>query len=264
MLPKLLSLGRYFWVIAGAVMAVYSLYLLYLKKVHLGIILPLLIGLGFVLYGIYHQSLAGFLSHHPLVYKIWQFLVIAFWLWMMSILMFFGLIYKQSINTQQHHNNFVAIIVLGSKAANGMPSPALANRLDVAASVAKRNPQAWLITTGGVGFGETISEADAAKHYLVSSHHILSQQILVENQSTSTTLNLSNSIPLLQVHDIAINDKIAIVTSDFHALRTQKIAQKQGFANTIVITAPTPLQTRYHSWLREYFAFISGFMLKEY
>lgn len=264
MLPKLLWLCRHFLLLAGAVMAVYSLYLLCLKKFHLGTILPLFIGLALVLYGLCHQSLTHYFSEHPLLSLMWQVALVVFWLWALSVLMFFGLIYQQTTKAQQHNNGFAAIIVLGSKATDGMPSPALASRLDVAAATAKHNPQAWLITTGGVGFGETISEADAAKAYLVQRHRLDDGQILSENQSTSTELNLKNSATLLQAHNISPKDKIAIVTSDFHTLRSQKIAQKQGFNNAVVIAAPTPLQTRYHSWLREYFAFISGFLLGEY
>lgn len=57
---------------------------------------------------------------------------------------------------------------------------------------------------------------------------------------------------------------LAIVTSDFHTLRAAAIARKQGYDHFQMISAPTPLSTRYNAWLREYFAYISGWVLKEY
>ena len=32
----------------------------------------------------------------------------------------------------------------------------------------------------------------------------------------------------------------------------------------MMVSAPTPLLIRYNAWLREYFAFISGWLLDEY
>lgn len=260
----MMALLRYLVVVVGLSLATYSAYLITLKKIHLGIVLPLIIGGAMVIYGIFYQQISHHLQNHPWLHTSFKIATGLFGLWLLSVLVFFMVIYQHTKKQPTHHQNLAAIIVLGSKAHNGIPSPALANRLDVAATLKEQNPNAYLITTGGVGFGETISEADAAKSYLIHRHHINSQHILSENQSTSTELNLSNSVAILNHRHLNKHSKIAIVTSDFHTLRTQKIAQKQGFDNTVVIAAPTPLQTRYHAWLREYFALISGFLLKEY
>lgn len=263
-MPDLATWLRHILAVLGVGMAGYSLYLLSLKKIHLGIVLPLIIGVGFVLYALCQPLISQFLDNHPIWHKAWQIGTLIFWGWVVSVLVFFGLIYRQTTLQTAHTSDFVAIIILGSKASNGIPSPALANRLDTAVAIAHTNPNAIIITTGGVGFGETISEADAAKAYLVQRHRLNGGQILSENQSTSTELNLKNSLPILHSRHINNSDSIAIVTSDFHTLRSQKIAQKQGLKNAVVIAAPTPLSTRYHAWLREYFAFISGFVLGEY
>ena len=61
-----------------------------------------------------------------------------------------------------------------------------------------------------------------------------------------------------------MNSKIAIVTSDFHTLRAGAIAKKQGYRNFITVGAGTPITTRYNAWLREYFAYLSGWVLGEY
>ncbi len=249
------------FVLIGTILAGYSLYLLALNKIHLGILLPLLIGVGFVAYGLYHDSLA----HLPPVWqRAWQGFAFLFWAWVVSVFAFFALLIWHNNKATDITGEPVAIIVLGSKATAGVPSPALASRLDAASTFANEYPNAYLVTTGGIGFGESVSEGVSASNYLQSQHHIPAQRILIEDTSTSTELNLANAKPILQAHGIAPNAPMLIVTSDFHTLRTQKIAQKQGLINTTVVPAPTPLLTRYHSWLREYFAFISGYVLREF
>ncbi|AOA57408.1 hypothetical protein BFG52_02920 [Acinetobacter larvae] len=47
-------------------------------------------------------------------------------------------------------------------------------------------------------------------------------------------------------------------------LERQALAHKQGYSNIYSIAAPTPISTRYNAWLREYFAYISAWLLDEY
>ena len=157
-----------------------------------------------------------------------------------------------------------AIIVLGSGVKNGQPSPTLAKRLDRAAPIALAQPNAKLVLTGGVDFGETESEAEIMSRYLQQHYRIPSSQIILEDRSTSTELNLMNSQPLLAKHDIHIQQPIIIVTSDFHTIRAAAIAKKQGYAQMTMLGSTTPLSTRYNAWLREYFAYASGWLLNEY
>ena len=102
------------------------------------------------------------------------------------------------------------------------------------------------------------------RQYLVDQHHIPAHRIYTEEQSTSTELNLFNSKKILAQQHISIEQPIAIVTSDFHIPRSRAIAIRQGYQSPIMIGAKTPLETRYNAWLREYFAFISGWLLNEY
>ena len=57
---------------------------------------------------------------------------------------------------------------------------------------------------------------------------------------------------------------IIIVTSDFHTPRAAAIAKKQGYSNFTMLGSTTPISTRYNAWLREYFAYVSGWLLNEY
>ena len=121
-----------------------------------------------------------------------------------------------------------------------------------------------MIVTGGLGLAQKQTEAQVMSLYLQQHYQINSNNIILEDQSTSTELNLKNSQPILIKHQISLNDPIAITTSDFHTPRAQAIARKQGYQNIHSYSANTPLETRYNAWLREYFAYISGWILGEY
>ncbi|MGG6831184.1 UNVERIFIED_CONTAM: YdcF family protein, partial [Staphylococcus haemolyticus] len=88
--------------------------------------------------------------------------------------------------------------------------------------------------------------------------------IQLEDRSRSTAQNLMYSQVILEQQNISQNDPIAIATSDFHSPRARASARYQGYPQVISLSASTPLYLRYNSWLREYFAFLSGWLLNEY
>ena len=182
---------------------------------------------------------------------------------MISLGYFFSFI-KENKDTSDHIPLVKAIIVLGSGVENGKPSTILAKRLDTAAPLALKQQQAQVVLTGGLDFSEKESEALVMSRYLEQKYHIAKDQIILEDKSTSTELNLKNSKPLLEQHQITLDQPIAIVTSDFHIPRAVAIAKKQGYTQVYGVAAETPLTTRYNAWLREYFAYASGWLLNEY
>lgn len=233
------------------------------NKIHLGTVLPFGIGSFFLIYVIFHQKIQNMLQHNIKLKKIWRFGWVLFSLWTVSLLAFFLYLHNQTQNTP-HIDQLDAIIVLGSGIIQGRPSPTLALRLDTAAKLAQKQPQAWVIVSGGLDYGEAITEAQAMSDYLQEKYILDTAKILKEDRSTSTALNLKNSQKILHAHQLDLNAKIAIVTSDFHTLRAAAIAQKQGYQNIVTLSAETPLATRYNAWLREYFAYLSGWLLREY
>lgn len=249
--------------IVGLILFLDGFILILQNKIHLGTVLPLIIGLFFIFYTSFYQKIQKILQQHKKIKKIWQFGWICFNLWLISLFIFFS--YLQ-LNTQSKQKipQVDAIIVLGSGIIQGQPSPTLALRLDAAAEVAKQHPKAWIIVSGGLDYGETKTEAEAMSTYLQEKYHISAHRILKEDQSTSTELNLKNSQNVLKAHQLGLNSKIAIITSDFHTLRASAIAQKQGYQDIVTVSSNTPIETRYNAWLREYFAYISGWLLQEY
>lgn len=249
--------------IIGMIFFTDGLVLILNGKIHLGIILPLIIGAGLCLYALFDQKIQQQLQQHSSLIKFYQYGKVAFICWLASVLVFFLYLAKNIEHTQPQHD-IDAMLVLGSGIINNQPTPALAARLDQAALLHQQFPQALIIVTGGVGFAKQYSEAEVMSQYLQHQHNIAANLIKQENQSTSTELNLKNSQSILQQHHIDLQSPIAIVTSDFHTLRAAAIARKQGYQDITVVSATTPLSIRYNAWLREYFAYVSGWLLNEY
>ena len=256
-------LKRSFSFIIGSLLALDGLWLLSLDKIHLGIILPVIIGIGLILYALCFKWIQRFIQASKLRLTLWHCAWAIFFLWITTLLIFFAYL-QYTIQQNTTPQPAVAIIVLGSGIENGQPSPTLKQRLDVGAAYAKQYPEAILIMTGGLGFKEQITEAEVMSTYLQKQHQIDQSRILLEEQSTSTEENLLNVQSLLKAHQISLNQPIVIATSDFHILRAKAIAKHQGYQQILPISAPTPLYIRYNSWLREYFAFMSGWLLNEY
>ncbi|WP_111894678.1 YdcF family protein [Acinetobacter sp. MB5] len=250
------------FLIAGLLIAD-SLYLLLQGKIHIGIVLPLLIGVGFLAIALAWIQIHHYLNQHPKIEYVYFLLWGLFVIWLITLAIFAYQL-KTHIQNQTINQPVKAIIVLGSGTFQGQPSPTLARRLDRAAQLAQQQPQAWLVLSGGLDFSEKDPEAQIMATYLQQKYGLSAQRMLLDKQSTSTELNLKNSAILLAQHQITKDMPIAIVTSDFHTIRAQAIAKKQDYIHSIMLAAETPLETRYNAWLREYFAFISGKILQEY
>lgn len=256
-------LKRRLSLIIGMLLTIDAIWLISLHKMHLGVILPLILGIGLILYCVFFSSLQRLIHKSHLRIFLWRLLWIGFFAWLLSLIAFFGYLHY----TTQHHSAqqpVKAIIVLGSGIENAQPSLTLQQRLNVSAAYAIQYPEAILVMAGGLGFQQKHTEAEIMSKFLQKHHQIHASRILLEDKSTSTEQNLLNSKTLLLQHQIQLHEPIAIATSDFHILRAKAIAKHQGYQDIISLSAPTPLYIRYNSWLREYFAFISGWLLNEY
>lgn len=247
----------------GSILLLDAIMLFSYKKFSFGTILPFVIGIIFLIHSIFWQKIQLLLQTKIYLKRIWQLLWLIFFLWCLSFV-YFAYSLKQQIKPANQLNSPKAIIVLGSGIEGNQPTPTLAKRLDKSAMVFQQYPNTPMIVSGGIGFGKTYSEAEIMSKYLNRKFSIPKQYILQEAESTSTELNLINSKPILQQHHIHLNDPIIIVTSDFHTIRAKAIAQKQGYQNINMVASETPLYIRYNAWLREYFAFMSGWLLQEY
>ena len=257
------QLKRILSFIFGLILTIDGIWLTLLKKMHLGTILPLVIGLILLGYTFFCNTIHQWVQHSDFRRRMYKIIWAGFFLWLFSVVVFFSFI-QYSIHSNTSTEPSKAILVLGSGIENGKPSPTLKNRLDTAAQYAQDYPQAIIIMTGGLGFKEKYTEAEIMAKYVQEQYPDVHNLIELEDKSTSTALNLANSQAILQASNIQLDAPITIVTSDFHSIRAKAIAQHQGYQNIISLSAPTPLYLRYNSWLREYFAYLSGFILGEY
>lgn len=257
------ALYRSFLLLAGLILFLDGLLLLLSGKIHLGIVIPFVVGLVLCSYAVFYAWFKRLLQQKPRIRKLWYIGWAVFGVWLLSFILFAAIL-NHNIQHQVTASNVAAIIVLGSGTKNGQPSPTLAQRLESAAHAASQHPHASIVLSGGVDFREHESEAAIMARYLHSRYGINTSNMLLEDRSTSTQLNLQHSKTLLQQQHISISQPILIVTSDFHTLRAAAIARKEGYTQPVMVAAPTPLSIRYNAWLREYFAFLSGWVLNEY
>lgn len=260
-LPKI---SRVVLTIIGSIIIIDCATLIAVGKINFGTVVPFLLGLVFVAHGLFWQTLRHFICQNRWLMRLWYALWLIFFIWFISFAIFIFSLQQQIKLSKQPVPEVAAIIVLGSGTVAGKPMPTLAKRLDTAAPLIKSQPDAVALTSGGIGIGQTHSEANIMASYLHETHNIAFEHILQEGKSTSTAENLLNSQEMLEAHGVAISAPIAIVTSDFHTIRAAAIARHQGYQQPIMLASSTPLSIRYNAWFREYFAFISGWLFGEY
>ncbi|MDV4149480.1 YdcF family protein [Clostridium sp. AL.422] len=154
------------------------------------------------------------------------------------------------------------IIVLGAGVKGETPSLTLVQRLDqVLEYVDIQNNKVKIIVSGGQGNGENISEAEAMKRYLLEKG--LKEEIIMEDQSRNTVENLRYSKDIIEKEsNRKIKDlDVTIITSDFHALRANLIANSLGYGNRKFFTNKTLPILVPVMYSREFFAIIKYFLL---
>lgn len=250
--------------LAGAVLLADGLVLMSMGLFSMGVTVPGALGLALCLLAWGWHPLQARLGRAGWTRRAWRAGWLLFLAWVASVGLFWNALagQVQAFNASVGDVPLKAIIVLGSGTPNGQPSPALRARLDKARELAAAHPAAWVVVSGGVDFGETASEGRIMGDYL-RAQGMAAERILQEERSTSTELNLRYSLPLLQAKGLDLASPVAVVTSDFHTVRAQRIARRIGYTQSVVAAAPTPLYLRYNAWLREYFATASSWILGE-
>ncbi|CAN7394546.1 YdcF family protein [Acidovorax sp. LjRoot118] len=250
--------------LAGAVLLADGLVLMSMGLFSMGVTVPGALGLALCMLTWGWHPLQARLGRAGWTRRAWRAGWLLFLAWVASVALFWNALagQVQAFNAAAGDVPLKAIIVLGSGTPNGQPSPALRARLDKARELAAAHPAAWVVVSGGVDFGETASEGRIMGDYL-RAQGMAADRILQEERSTSTELNLRYSLPLLQAKGLGLTSPMAVVTSDFHTVRAQRIARKIGYTQSVAAAAPTPLYLRYNAWLREYFATASSWILGE-
>lgn len=124
------------------------------------------------------------------------------------------------------------IVVLGAAQYNGRPSPVFRARLDHALELWQERLAPTIVVTGGVGRGDTESEADVGRRYL-RARNVPDSALIVQPQGRSTQASMSAVAAWLSGQ----SRRRAILVSDpFHMLRLRLEARRTGLT---AYTSPT-------------------------
>ena len=243
---------RIFTASFGMFLILNGIFMLIFASFTAGIFLTTVLGLCFFLPSVYIS-----LFRKLMEYTFFKFFVcmVVFGVSVAFITSAFLYIYGNSDNVTYKEDY---LVVLGCGLNGSSPTAPLKARLDTAIEYIQKNPECTIIVSGGQGNGETISEAEAMKKYLVLKG-IEEDRILEENKSTSTTENFkfSNKVS----HSGLSEKNAAFITNDFHIYRAASLAKLQGFSLTH-LAAPTVWYNIFPCYLREMLAIIKMVVFK--
>ncbi len=162
------------------------------------------------------------------------------------------LLYSFVYGRTAYQPGMAAIVVHGSGLIGDQVPPLLASRLDRALQVYRAEVaagrQPLLVTSGGKGSDEAVSEAAAMARYLVE-RGLPAEALLLEDRSTTTRENLRYTRELLDAR--GVTGPMVLVTSNFHILRTAILARRLGF-DAEVVGSPTAFYYLPSAALREF------------
>jgi uncharacterized SAM-binding protein YcdF (DUF218 family) len=125
-----------------------------------------------------------------------------------------------------------AIVVLGAAQYNGRPSPVFRARLDHALQLYREGLAPRLVVTGGVGRGDTMSEATVARHYLLN-RKVPPGAVISQPQGRSTRASMTAVAAWLQAAHLK---RVILVSDPFHMFRLRLEARRTGLE---AYTSPT-------------------------
>lgn len=138
-----------------------------------------------------------------------------------------------SVGAADHAGPADAIAVLGAAQYNGRPSPVFRARLDHAAALYARGLAPVVLVTGGIGTGETLSEADVGRRYLVSLG-IPASAVVALPAGADTYASLAEVSAWFSGRG---SRRVLLVSDGFHLLRLRIIAEGLGL---VPFTSPAP------------------------
>ena len=169
-----------------------------------------------------------------------------------------GFIAYQGVHDTVSYNED-AVIVLGAGVHGDRVSLPLKQRLDKALEYHEKNPEAVIVVTGGRGFQETVTEAEAMEKYLLEKG-VEPESVLKEENATSTNENMKFSKVIL---DDRFGDEysVAVITNNFHIYRSVRIAKNEGFKDVKHLHAGLQWYNLMPCYLRESLAVIKLLIL---
>lgn len=237
---------RWFLILLGGALCADTAFFLPRTNGNLGIWLPALLGIPLLLLGIFAGPLCAWFARGGWGRIVKWAILCGYCL----CALFFGCmsLFLYARGHERAQNGADAVLVLGCGLYDSRVSLTLRYRLDTALAYLQRNPDAVCFVSGGQGYGESVSEAEAMRDYLLA-HGLHAARIVMETASVSTQENFALSYPLIAAR-CGAEAKIVYVTTDFHVYRAGRIAAKQGIAATGQ-GAPGVWYLRLNDYMRE-------------
>lgn len=142
------------------------------------------------------------------------------------------------------------VVVLGAGVNGVTPSQSMRERLTAAKDFLDANPAVICVVSGGQGVGEEISEAQCMYNTLVS-WNVSEDRIWMEDQSTNTLENLSNSLDVIEARTGVRPEKIGLISSEYHLFRAGEFAKDAGVTPVGIPAVTRNPLLRFNYYLRE-------------
>lgn len=141
------------------------------------------------------------------------------------------------VSQQDQRRAVDAIVVLGAAQYNGRPSPVLRARLDHALRLYNEGYAPRIVVTGGVGRGDTTSEAIVGRHYLLA-RDVLPGDVVVQPQGRSTQASMTAVAEWLEAEGL---HSVILVSDPFHMFRLRLEARRTNLEAYTSPTASSPI-----------------------
>lgn len=136
------------------------------------------------------------------------------------------------VSQQDQRRPADAIVVLGAAQYNGRPSPVLRARLDHALQLYREGFAPRIVVTGGIGRGDTTSEATVGRNYLVN-RKVPPGAVVAQPQGRSTQASMTAVADWLASTHLK---RVILVSDPFHMFRLRMEARR---TNLEAYTSPT-------------------------
>ena len=185
---------------------------------------------------------------HPLIRPLRQALGLLFVAAAMAYTV--ALVMVLVVSQQDQRRLVEAIVVLGAAQYNGRPSPVLRARLDHALGLYHDGLAPLIVVTGGVGRGDTTSEAAVGRRYLVS-HGVPDSAVVVQGEARNTSASMSAVAAWLRRQG---RRRVLLVSDPFHMFRLRLEARRTALEAYTSPTESSPISDNPVLELRYLFA----------
>jgi uncharacterized SAM-binding protein YcdF (DUF218 family) len=154
------------------------------------------------------------------------------------------------VSQQDQRQPVDVIVVLGAAQYNGRPSPVLRARLDHALALYRDRLAPLVIVTGGIGRGDTTSEAAVGRRYLVA-HGIPDGSVVAQSEGRTTMASMNAVTAWLRARGLR---RVLLVSDPFHMFRLRLEARRTALEAYTSPTESSPISDNPVLELRYLFA----------